>query len=228
MRLDKLRGAAPALLGLLLLLAWDRTGLDMTLAQAFGSAQGFPARHDPFLVRVLHDGAKALAWLLALLLCLGVSWPIGPLARLPFRRRLQLVLTALLAWGSVALIKSSSHTSCPWDLQAFGGVARHVSHWSGWLHGDGGGGRCFPAGHATTGFAFVGGYFALCERCPAAARTWLAAALGAGLLLGLAQQMRGAHFMSHTLWTAWVCWTVASLSDPLFAPGHAAIAEVAP
>ena len=26
-------------------------------------------------------------------------------------------------------------------------------------------------------------------------------------LLGLAQQMRGAHFMSHTLWTAWLCWT---------------------
>ena len=74
----------------------------------------------------------------------------------------------------------------------------------------------------------MGGYFALRERCPAAARTWLAAALGAGLLLGLAQQMRGAHFMSHTLWTAWICWTVASLSDPLFAPGHAAIAEVAP
>ena len=35
------------------------------------------------------------------------------------------------------------------------------------------------------------------------------AALAAGLLLGLSQQWRGAHFMSHTLWTGWVCWCLA-------------------
>ena len=33
-------------------------------------------------------------------------------------------------------------------------------------------------------------------------------AAGAGLLLGLGQQWRGAHFMSHTLWSAWICWMV--------------------
>jgi membrane-associated PAP2 superfamily phosphatase len=31
----------------------------------------------------------------------------------------------------------------------------------------------------------------------------------AGLAFGLAQQWRGAHFMSHTLWSAAVCWGVA-------------------
>jgi membrane-associated PAP2 superfamily phosphatase len=29
----------------------------------------------------------------------------------------------------------------------------------------------------------------------------------------VAQQWRGAHFTSHTLWTAWVCWVVAWLVD---------------
>ena len=55
----------------------------------------------------------------------------------------------------------------------------------------------------------MGGYFVLRDRAPRAARIWLAAALAAGLVLGVSQQMRGAHFMSHTLWTAWLCWTVA-------------------
>jgi membrane-associated PAP2 superfamily phosphatase len=41
----------------------------------------------------------------------------------------------------------------------------------------------------------------------------LALALAAGSVLGLSQQMRGAHFMSHTLWTAWLCWTLAWLVD---------------
>jgi len=40
-----------------------------------------------------------------------------------------------------------------------------------------------------------------------------AAALAAGLVLGLAQQARGAHFMSHTLWSGWVCWCVAWAVD---------------
>jgi membrane-associated PAP2 superfamily phosphatase len=38
------------------------------------------------------------------------------------------------------------------------------------------------------------------------ARGWLVCTLIAGLLFGLAQQWRGAHFMSHTLWTAWLGW----------------------
>ena len=55
----------------------------------------------------------------------------------------------------------------------------------------------------------VGGWFWLRDRAPRAATVWLCAALLAGTALGLAQQIRGAHFMSHTLWTAWLCWTVA-------------------
>ena len=89
-------------------------------------------------------------------------------------------------------------------------MARYASHWALGVV-DGGGGRCFPAGHASAGFAFVGGYFALRHKAPAAARWWLAAAVLAGLVLGGAQQVRGAHFMSHTLWTGWLCWTVGWL-----------------
>ena len=40
--------------------------------------------------------------------------------------------------------------------------------------------------------------------------SWIGIVLVA-LALGLAQQWRGAHFMSHTLWSAVVCWLVAWL-----------------
>lgn len=221
MTTSNIRLAALAGIWLAALLAWDASGLDPALAHWAGGPEGFPLRDHWLLTHVLHDGAKYAAWLFVLILCAGAIWPWGALARLPFTRRLQLPAVAMLATAIVAGLKSTSGTSCPWDLTEFGGVARYLSHWNGWAGPDGGGGRCFPAGHAATGFAFVGGYFALRARLPHIARVWLAGALTAGFLLGAAQQMRGAHFMSHTLWTAWLCWMVGWLTDPLFAPGAA-------
>jgi membrane-associated PAP2 superfamily phosphatase len=217
------RLAGLSVLSLLGLALWELSGMDQTLALAMGDAHGFPLRDNWFLVRVMHDGVKTLAWLFVMFLCAAVVWPMPPLTELPFARRVQLVATALLAGGTVATIKASSATSCPWDLQLFGGVARYVSHWGGWRTADGGGGRCFPAGHAIAGFAFVGGFFALRHQLPRLAVAWLWAALTAGLVLGLGQQLRGAHFMSHTLWTGWLCWMVAWLTDPVFAGGDAAL-----
>ena len=36
----------------------------------------------------------------------------------------------------------------------------------------------------------------------------VAATVLVGLVFGLTQTVRGAHFPSHTFWTAWICWTV--------------------
>ena len=192
--------------------AWDAGGQDLALAQLSGSSAGFPLRDQWFFVQVLHEGARRLGWLVVLLLALSVWWPRGVLRRVDASERLQMAVSALLSLAVVSIAKNLSATSCPWDLAQFGGVARHVSHWAlGVL--DGGSGRCFPAGHASAGFAFLGGYFALRHKAPTAARWWLAGALLAGFVLGAAQQVRGAHFMSHTLWTGWLCWTTGWLCD---------------
>jgi membrane-associated PAP2 superfamily phosphatase len=198
---------AATLLVLLTLLAWDASGADLSLARLAGSPAGFPWRDHWLLAGVLHAGGRWAAWVLALALCVGVGRPWGPLAALPAARRAQLALTVLAGVAVVSVLKAASATSCPWDLQPFGGPARLVSHWS--QLADGGAGRCFPAGHASAGFAFLGGYFAFRSTQPRLARAWLLGAIGAGLALGLAQQWRGAHFMSHTLWTGFICWCVA-------------------
>ena len=197
---------------LLCLLAWDALGMDRALAHAFGGASGFPMRDQWFFVQVLHEGARRLGWLLVLFLALGVWWPMGVLRRIDLGARLQCAISVLVALGAVSVLKNLSTTSCPWDLAEFGGIARYASHWALGVT-DGGGGRCFPAGHAAAGFAFLCGYFALRRQQPHAARLWLAGALAAGLFLGLAQQVRGAHFMSHTLWTGWLCWTSGWLCE---------------
>lgn len=202
------------LLTLLLLLAWDASGLDLALARLAGTPTGFPWRDNAFLVHVMHEGARSLSWLLLIALVAAIRWPVGVLRRLRGRERAQLAFTVLACVLVVSLVKQASATSCPWDLKAFGGVADPVSHWA-WGLRDGGPGGCFPAGHASAGFAYVAGWFVLRRVSPSAARAWLACALAVGLLLGLAQQQRGAHYMSHTLWTAWLCWTTAFAVDAL-------------
>lgn len=197
----------------LALLVWDLTGLDLALAQWFGGPAGFALQDHWFLTQVMHEGARRAAWFLLLGLSLGLWWPWGGLVRIDLRRRLQLAATCLLAVSVVSALKSLNHTSCPWELSEFGGVAHYASHWRLLFASDGGTGRCFPAGHASAGFAFIGGYFAFRHAAPARARAWLLGAVLAGLVLGLTQQLRGAHFMSHTLWTGWLCWCVAWTAD---------------
>jgi membrane-associated PAP2 superfamily phosphatase len=194
------------------LLAWDAGGLDLPLARWMAGGPAFALRDHWIVAGVLHDGVRPLAWLFGFWLAAGIWAPSGVLRQVPRAARIQWLAGIVVSLVLISAFKYSSQTSCPWDLAEFGGAGNYFSHWA-WGRGDGGPGHCFPAGHASAGFAFVGGYFALRHAAPRRALLLAAIALAAGLALGLAQQLRGAHFMSHTLWTAWICWAVAHTID---------------
>jgi membrane-associated PAP2 superfamily phosphatase len=203
-----------SLLALAALLAWDASGWDLTVARWFGSAAGFAWRDSWWASRLLHDGGRWAAWSLLLTLALAAlraprepaAEGTGPTAptRVERWRWIAVMLACALA---VPALKRLSHTSCPWDLAEFGGAAAYVSHWRFGLH-DGGAGHCFPSGHAVAAFAFFGLYFMWREHDARRARAWLALVAAVGLVFGGAQLLRGAHYPSHTLWSAWLCWAI--------------------
>src|SRR5205085_4499963 len=121
-------------------MAWDASALDLPFAGLAGSASGFAMRDSWLLATVLHEGGRLVAWLLAVLLCIGAWWPFGPLTRIGLSQRVQLATSTLLG----------------------------------------------------------------------------------ALAVSLAQQWRGAHFMSHTLWSACVCWVTAGLLDAAWPRGWTA------
>ena len=197
---------------LLLLMAWEIGGLDLPLSRLYGNAQGFVWRDHWLTSGVLHSGAREFAWGLFGVLMLGLRWPLPFLRCLSRRERIWWLATTLLCVALIPLLKRTSWTSCPWSLVEFGGdVARYVPHWV-LERRDGGAGGCFPSGHASTAFGFLAGWFALRERAPRAARLWLCITLVTGLALGWVQMMRGAHYLSHSLWTAWICWAITAAS----------------
>ena len=152
-----LRGHAAAramLVFALVALAWDAVGADLQVMQLWGTAQGFALKNNPWLSVWLHDRGKQLGVLVFLALLVQLVWPLGPWKRLTRSERTGAVLAVFASLAAVALLKRYSLTSCPWELQIFGGVAQHISHWQ-WGVADGGGGRCFPGGHASSALAFL-------------------------------------------------------------------------
>lgn len=192
--------------GLAVLIAWEAIGADLAVGRLFGTPAGFPLRESFWTARVLHEGGR---WLAGLALVLLLVDAVRTHDRGPSRReRLAWLGVVLLSLLVVPAIKHFSKTSCPWDLAEFGGTATYVPHW---LLGvaDGGSGRCFPSGHAVSAFGFFGIHFLWRGHDDRRALAALLAVLVLGALFGAAQVMRGAHHVSHVLWSAWLCWAIA-------------------
>lgn len=124
------------------------------------------------------------------------------------RRQPRWVLVAVMMGTGplvVGVLKATSAHSCPWDLVEFGGKA--VSYpLFGAVPLNSGPGRCFPGGHASSGFSALALFFLFYpQRARLAWACWWAA-LAVGMVMGFGQIMRGAHFLSHNLWAAWWVW----------------------
>jgi len=181
------------------------------------------ALRDGFVTNTLvHEAGKrlsVLAWL-GVAACAAAAW-YRPAWRAWRRPLLYLALAVLLSTSLVAWMKSWTHVDCPWDLVGFGG-SRGYHDLLAALPAQAPRGACFPAGHASAGYAWVALFF--CFRSVRPHWRWkgLATGLCAGLVFGISQQLRGAHFASHDAWTLMVCWLVALLLHrAMFARGTA-------
>lgn len=154
------------------------------------------------------DGGWLIRSLVAFATVLWASTWLRPELRELRRPSLYFIVSVALSVGLVGLLKSLTNVDCPRDLTEFGGAfpffhlfqhrpeaLRHA--------------RCFPAAHASAGYALLALYFTLRERSRRAAWIGLASGLVLGLIFGLAQQSRGAHFVSHDVWSAMLVWTVS-------------------
>ncbi len=216
---------APLLVGLLLALPlWYLAhALDFAWAGALFRWEGgqWALKHHPLLEGALHRGgrlASQAAWL-CLLLAAATCWR-RPAARAWTRPAARLLLATLASTLLVAWLKSVTRMDCPWDLAGFGGTQPFVALFEArpaqWGHP-----ACFPAAHAATGYAWVALYFFFAAVRPAWRHAGLGVGLAAGLAFGLAQQMRGAHFLSHDVASLLLCWLVACAVDA-FVPRGAA------
>ncbi|MFC4654026.1 phosphatase PAP2 family protein [Rheinheimera marina] len=188
--------------------------LDFVLASAIFELEGGQWRltNHWLFSEVLHSGSRLLNNIILANL-LGF-WLYQQLSGKTHSERTialtKLVVSLLLSFSVVALLKRLLPAECPWDLQQFGGDLPFIGVFAqrpADMHPT----QCFPAGHASVGYAWVALYFYFLPVNAKKARIGLTTGLLLGLLLGVTQQLRGAHFFSHDLTTLWLCWVVSSL-----------------
>lgn len=193
-----------------LLLAFEPTRLDFAIADLFYvHGLGFIGRHNDFLESVLHDRAKQLVIAVGVLALIGFLISLFPTRLRPFRLTLGYVVLAMgISGGFVSPLKQVTQMQCPWSLEQFGGV----EHFSPLLGARAAPvekpGNCWPGGHAAAGFALFALFFALRDRRPNFAYVALIAATSLGTLFSLVRMAQGAHFFSHNVWTALLCWLI--------------------
>ena len=208
-----LLGVAAVVLGAV----FHLTRLDLVLATPYYDAvnHAFPWRFAWVSKYLVHRYLKYVlllagvgVWIVALRL---QFWPKagGVLAR--HRRRWWCVAWSFVAVPLViSLLRRLSPMHCPWEIVDFGGYAPYFDLLSAPPAGVRAG-RCFPAAFVASGswlLAFALLWFP--QRKARSVAVGLAALLLA-LAMGWVQQMRGAHFLSHTLWSLWISWAVILL-----------------
>lgn len=159
---------------------------------------------------IFHSGGRRLVAFLVVMTVLGLCWFLWRGPRIVASALGYLLVSVVVATLVIGQLKGMTAMDCPWDLLRYGGDKAYYGLFEvrpeGWHPG-----RCFPAGHASGGYAWLALYFAA-MRLPLRLRwRWfgLAFALILGVSFGIAQQLRGAHFLSHDLWTLAICWWLA-------------------
>lgn len=203
-----------ALLAMAALLIWigRSTDIDLILADAMfdTTTNTFPWRDRWFSAQFMHHFMKALF--------LGIA--LVPIAALAFdgllrktlsagfdalfkRRLLVLAASATLIALVISLSKSMSVHHCPWSLTRYGGYAPYLRIFDR-LPAGVSSGHCFPAGHASSALWLAAACVFWLPSRPGKALAVFGIGLLPGMALGWVQQMRGAHFLTHTLWSAWI------------------------
>ncbi|MFJ2489119.1 phosphatase PAP2 family protein [Pseudomonas sp. NPDC087639] len=199
----------PAFAALILVLL-ELTDLDMDLARLFYDpvAGDFIGRHSFFLEDILHDRAKQVVIAFSVFAILGFIGSFFIERLKPFKRELGcLVLSLGLATSFVTPVKAVTAVQCPWSLEQFGGHETYSKLLDHRPPTDKPG-RCWPGGHAATGFTLFALFFVLRDRRPRLARQAFIFAFALGSVFSISRMMQGAHFFSHNVWTAIFCWLI--------------------
>lgn len=184
---------------------------DRYLAQTFffdASTQTWSGAQSFWATDLLHRGGRNLMRLVGVLAIVGWAASYRSISLAPHRRALgYLALCMAIVPLTVGALKEITNVDCPWSLQGLGGD-RPVIHWYQDRPDELPRAACFPGAHSSSAFALFALYFLWLGSHPARAQVALIGVFALGSLFSIAQQSRGAHFVSHDLMSALIAWLI--------------------
>lgn len=193
-------------------LFFEVTDVDMLLQSRFydtGTSQWLVDKSDQVMRFVFYDGIKGvLLTLTAALLITAVFFGRKPVVA-EYQRRLWLTLLSIaLILATSSGLKAVTNVACPGQLNDFGGTIAHVKLFDAYPPGQrpAKAQHCFPAGHASGGFALLSLVFLFKTRRNQ--RLAIVASLSLGWIMGLYKMFIGDHFLSHTVTSMLLAWCI--------------------
>ncbi len=187
----------------------SNTDIDLMLADAaFDRAtHSFPWQHAWIAERFNHIILKTMFSVLGTFAVGLALWDVcRPFQTWAGERRTGMrvvAMSAVLVPLAISLLKQASVSHCPWDLQRYGGTAPYIRLLE-WMPSGVPPGHCLPGGHASSALWLISIAAFWWPHRPRKALAIGAAMLVLGGGVGWMQQLRGAHFLTHTLWSAWI------------------------
>jgi membrane-associated PAP2 superfamily phosphatase len=187
---------------------FNETNLNLLVSRLFADgADGFPLKQHWIVRDILHHVAAKLSGVLASVL---VGFNIYQWFRPTVSLSLKTLISArYLMWSwlcstlVIGYLKSVTKLPCPWNIHEFGGTDAYLSLLDA-FSSQYPVGHCFPSAHATGGYGLIGlAFVAVVFGKPF--RYGALPALSIGALYGGAQMTRGAHFISHDLFSIAIC-----------------------
>jgi membrane-associated PAP2 superfamily phosphatase len=200
---------------LLCLVVFQLSPLDLWLQDRLYVAAGghwLWNRGEPVSRLLLYTGLKGL--LIVIWIGIGVMLTSSRwIAQLrPYQRGLRIVFVSLLLVPlSVAALKAGTDIACPKDLIRYGGDVVHVGILPVYPEHARPATQqmCFPASHASSGFALLSLFFLFRSR--ANRRRAIALALLVGGAGGAYKMAIGDHFLSHTIVSLVLAWLIVNV-----------------
>lgn len=185
------------------------TNIDLIIQDYYYDAERkiFPWDQTWFAYYFMHDHVKAViirsGQLLILLMLIDAIKPWQKMNAFVRTRLRFIAIASLLVPAVVRTVKHYSVLHCPFEIDRYGGdtpFIRLLDSVPAFVKD----GHCFPAGHATTGLWLAAICVFWLPHNTTRATQMFFAGLSVGVILGWVQQMRGHHFLFHTLWSSWI------------------------
>ncbi|MDD5052263.1 MAG: phosphatase PAP2 family protein [Sulfuricurvum sp.] len=161
---------------------------------------------------IFYDGIKRLLIIIGVVLLVGtIAFWKRPFFQLYRRGMVIVLLSSILVPVVIGSLKAVTNIPCPKNLEIFGGTYPHTCVWekypSDFCHKEKM--KCWPAGHASGGFALLSLVYLFRTR-----RNKIIAGSSAmiiGWSMGTYKMIIGDHFLSHTVITMVMAWFLISL-----------------
>lgn len=173
-------------------------------------------KNEPILKFFLYDGLKKLLILFAVLVLFSLIFLRKKKIVQEYKKGLIIVLlSAIFVPLVVGSLKATTNTPCPCNIVNFGGNYPDVKVFDSYpkdfiqkkkI-------KCWPAGHASGGFALMALFFLF--KTAQNKKIAIITALVIGWSMGTYKMLLGDHFLSHTIITMLIAWIIILIIEKL-------------